>query len=75
MAPEPAVRTDRVVVDPPALRQNLRFLERVEQLTIQKLLSHVCSVIPSFLQASSMATPVPVSSYTVRRCWMISSGG
>jgi hypothetical protein len=28
-------------VGPPALRQDLHFLERVEQLAIQKLLTHV----------------------------------
>ena len=28
---------DRVVMDPPAFRQDLRFFERVEQLAIQKL--------------------------------------
>jgi hypothetical protein len=61
-------------VSPPAFRQDLRFLERVEQLAIQKLRPHLCSVIPSFRQASGTARPVPVSSSTVRRCCRISSG-
>ena len=41
MAPETAVRTDRVVVAPPTFRQDLRFLERVEQLAVQKLRPHL----------------------------------
>ena len=31
-------------------------------------------MIPSFRQASSTASPLPVSSSLVRRCWIISSG-
>ena len=65
---------DRVVVSPPASRQDLRFFERVEQLPVEKLRPHFCSVIPSLRQASNTARPLPVSSSTVRRCWMTSSG-
>ena len=74
MAPEPAVRTDRVVVRSPALRHDLCFVERIEQFAVQKLPPHLCSVIPSFRQASSTVSPLPVSSSTVRRCCRISSG-
>jgi hypothetical protein len=34
------MRTDRVVVNPPTFRQNLRFLECVEQLAVEKLRPH-----------------------------------
>jgi len=34
LTPETAVRPNGVVVNPPAFRQDLRFLERVEQLAI-----------------------------------------
>jgi hypothetical protein len=61
-------------VSPPAFRHDLGFVERVEQLAVQKLLPHLCSVTPSFRQASSTASPLPVSSSTVRRCCRISSG-
>jgi hypothetical protein len=74
LAPETAVRTDRVVVAPPTFRHDLRFLERVEQLAVEKLRPHLCSVIPSFRQASTTASPLPVSSSIVRRCCRISSG-
>ena len=74
LAPETAMRTNRVVVDPPAFRQDLRFFERVEQLAVQKLLPHLCSVMPSFRQASSTARSLPVSSSIVRKCCRISSG-
>ena len=68
LAPETAVRTFCVVVTSPAFRQDLRFLECVEQLAIEKLRPHFCSVMPSFRQASSTASPLPASSSTVRRC-------
>ena len=61
-------------MDPPAFRQDLRFFERVEQLAVEKLRQHLCSVIPSFRQASSTARPLPVSTSIVRRCCRISSG-
>ena len=35
------MRTDRVVVSSPAFRQDLCFLERVEQFAVQKLLPHL----------------------------------
>ena len=35
------MRADRVVVPPPAFRHDLRFLERVEQLTVQELFPHL----------------------------------
>jgi len=41
LAPETAVRTERVVVNPPGFRQNLRFLKPVKQLAVLKLLSHL----------------------------------
>ena len=40
MAPETAFRTDRVVVPPPAFCQDLRFLERIKQLAVEKLFPH-----------------------------------
>ena len=40
LAPETAMRTDRVVVDPPALRHDLRFLERIKQFPVEKLRPH-----------------------------------
>ena len=39
-APEATVRTDRVVMDPPAFHQDLCVLECVEQLAVQKLRPH-----------------------------------
>ena len=41
LASETAVRADRVVMPPSAFRHDLRFLERVEQLTGQELLPHL----------------------------------
>ena len=41
LAPKTAVWADRVVVSPPAFRQDLRFLERVEHLAVQKLCPHL----------------------------------
>src|SRR5215472_18014352 len=41
LAPETTVRTDGIVVGPPAFRQNPRFLERIEQLAIEKLGPHL----------------------------------
>ena len=41
LAPETAVRTNRVVVAPPTFRHDLRFLERVEQLAVEKLRPHL----------------------------------
>lgn len=41
LATETAVWTDRVVMIPPAFRHDLRFLERVEQLAVQKLRPHL----------------------------------
>ena len=41
LAPETAVRTFCVVVPPPAFRHDLRFLERIEQLAVEKLLPHL----------------------------------
>src|SRR5215471_20479433 len=43
LALEAAVRTDRGGVNPPAFRQNLRFLERVQQLAGEKLRPHLPS--------------------------------
>lgn len=45
-APGAAVRADRVVVPPPAFRQDLRFLERVEQPTVQELFPHLDRICP-----------------------------
>jgi hypothetical protein len=61
-------------MSPPAFRQDLRFLERVEHLAVQKLCPHLCSVMPSLRQASTTARPLPVSSPTVRKCTRISAG-
>jgi hypothetical protein len=61
-------------VNPPSFDDDLGFFQRVEQLPVEKLIAYVCSVIPSFRQASSTASPLPVSSSIVRRCWIISSG-
>ena len=68
LAPETAVRTDRVVVNPPAFDDDLGFFQRVEQFPGEKLIAHLCSVMPSFRQESSTARPLPLSSSTVRRC-------
>ena len=40
MAPETAVRTDRVVVNPPAFDDDPGFFQRVEQLPVEKLIAH-----------------------------------
>ncbi len=40
-APETAVRTDRVVVNPPAFDDDLGFFQRVEQLPAEKLIAHL----------------------------------
>lgn len=40
LPPETTVWTDRIVVDPPLFCQNLRFLQRVEQLAVQELRAH-----------------------------------
>ena len=67
-APETAVRTDRVVVNPPSFDDNLGFLQRVEQRAVRQLIAYVCLVMLSFRDASSTASPLLVSSSTVRRC-------
>jgi len=41
-----AVRPDAVVVAPPALDQNLGFLEAVEDLAIEELVPELCSDTP-----------------------------
>src|SRR5215831_7036438 len=68
LSPETAVRTDRVVVNPPAFDDDLGFFQRVEQFPVEKLIAPLCSVMPSFRQESSPARPLPLSSSTVRRC-------
>src|SRR5262249_16246276 len=73
LAPETAVRTERVVVSSPAFDDDLGFFQRVEQFPVEKLIAQLCSVMPSFRQESSTARPLPVSSSTVRRCLIISS--
>ena len=40
-APETAVRTDRVVVNPPAFDDDLGFFQRVEQFPVEKLIAHL----------------------------------
>ena len=47
LAPETAVWTDRVVMSPPAFRQDLRFLERIEQLH-----SPCCKCVPHVMNAA-----------------------
>ena len=33
--------TDRMIVDPPALREHLRFLQGLEQFAVEKLIPHL----------------------------------
>ena len=35
------MRTDRVVVNPPAFDDNLGFFQRVEQLAVEQLIAHL----------------------------------
>ena len=62
------MRTDRVVVNPPSFDDDLGFFQRIDQLSVEKLIAYVCSVMLSFRHASSTASPLLVSSSTVRRC-------
>lgn len=41
LAPETAMRTDRVVVNPPAFDDHFGFLQRVEELAVEQLLAHL----------------------------------
>jgi hypothetical protein len=57
LAPETAVRTDRVVVSQPAFRHDLRFLERVEQLAVEKRRPHSAIIMKGYWHYGLSLTP------------------
>jgi hypothetical protein len=51
------VRSLGVVVHPPALDQDLRFAQAVEDLAIQQLVPELCSVTSIFFTAVAIGWP------------------
>ena len=51
------MRTFGVVVDAPHLDDCWRFLETVEDLTIEAFVPELCSVVPASLQATAIVLP------------------
>jgi len=67
------MRALRVVLTAPALDEDFGFVQRIEEFPVQQLIPQLCSVMPSFRQASAIPMPLPASISTVRRWQMISS--
>jgi hypothetical protein len=67
------MRALRVVLTAPALDEDLGFVQRIEEFSVQQLIPQLCSVMPSFRQASAIPIPLPASISTVRKWQMISS--
>jgi hypothetical protein len=67
------MRALRVVLTAPALDEDLGFVQRIKEFPVQQLIPYVCSVMPSFRQASAILIPLPASISMVRRWQMISS--
>jgi hypothetical protein len=44
-------------LDPPALNQDLRFAQAVEDLTVEQLVPELCSVTPIFFTAAATGWP------------------
>ena len=63
-----------VVVDSPALDQDLRFVQAVEDLAIQQLVPELCSVTPIFFTAVAIGWPWATITSTWRSSETISSG-
>jgi hypothetical protein len=57
---ERRVRSDRVVVLPPLLDDNLRFLQAVEDFAIQQLVAEFCCDIPASRQATGVDLPCAI---------------
>ena len=67
------MRAVRIVALAPPFHDHPRLLQRVEEFAVEQFIPQFCSVIPSFRQASTTASPLPSSISMVRNCPMISS--
>jgi hypothetical protein len=63
----------RVVALAPPFHDHPRLVQRIEEFAVEQFIPQFCSVIPSFRQASTTASPLPNSISMVRNCPMISS--
>jgi hypothetical protein len=68
------VRPLGVVVDCPALDQDLRFAQSVEDLAIKQLVPELCSVTPIFFTAVAIGWPWATITSSWRSSETISSG-
>jgi hypothetical protein len=67
------MRALRVVALAPPFHDHPRLVQRIEEFAVEQFIPQFCSVIPSFRQASTTASPLPNSISMVRNCPMISS--
>ena len=55
------MRAVTLVVTSPAFDEDLGFVPRIEEFPVQPFISYVCSVTPSWRQASAIPRPFPIS--------------